>query len=53
MDKPRKRESAGAEGRIVCGGMLTIKSIVRNLEVEDRDWKAGLLAGYFCRSMAP
>jgi hypothetical protein len=32
---------------------LTIKSIVRDLEVEDRDWKADLLADYFCRSMAP
>ena len=32
---------------------LTIKSIVRDLELEERDWNADLLAGYFCRSMAP
>ena len=29
---------------------LTIKSIVRDLELEERDWNADLLAGYFCRS---
>ena len=32
---------------------LTIKSIVRDLELEERDWAADLLAGYFCQSLAP
>jgi hypothetical protein len=32
---------------------FTIKSIVGDLELEERDWAADLLAGYFCRSMAP
>jgi S-adenosylmethionine synthetase len=32
---------------------LTIQSIVRDLELEERDWAADLLAGYFCRSTAP
>jgi len=33
--------------------LTTIRSIVRDLELEERDWAADLLAGYFCRSMAP
>jgi hypothetical protein len=32
---------------------LTIKSIVRDLELAERDWNADLLAGYFCQSEAP
>ena len=32
---------------------FTIKSIVRDLELEERDWAADLLAGYFCQSLAP
>jgi S-adenosylmethionine synthetase len=32
---------------------FTIQSIVRDLELEGRDWNADLLAGYFCRSIAP
>jgi S-adenosylmethionine synthetase len=32
---------------------LTIKSIVRDLELIERDWAADLLAGYFCQSLAP
>ena len=31
----------------------TIKSIVRDLELEERDWAADLLAGYFCQPLAP
>jgi S-adenosylmethionine synthetase len=32
---------------------FTIQSIVRDLELEERDWAADLLAGYFCQSLAP
>ena len=32
---------------------LTIQSIVRDLELAERDCAADLLAGYFCRSHAP
>src|SRR5271166_2273069 len=32
---------------------LTIKSIIRDLELEERDWTAHLLAGYLCQSLAP
>jgi S-adenosylmethionine synthetase len=32
---------------------FTINSIVRDLELEERDWAADLLAGYFCQSLAP
>jgi S-adenosylmethionine synthetase len=32
---------------------LTIKSIIRDLKLEERDWAADLLAGYFCQSLAP
>jgi S-adenosylmethionine synthetase len=32
---------------------FTIQSIVRDLELEERDWAANLLAGYFCQSLAP
>jgi hypothetical protein len=32
---------------------FTIQSIVRDLEIEERDWAADLLAGYFCQSLAP
>ena len=31
---------------------LTIKSIVRDLELEERDWAADLLAGYLCQALA-
>ena len=32
---------------------FTIKSIVRDLELHERDWAADLLAGYFCQASAP
>jgi S-adenosylmethionine synthetase len=32
---------------------FTIKSIVRDLELQERDWAADLLAGYFCQASAP
>ena len=32
---------------------FTIKSIVRDLELNERDWAADLLAGYFCQASAP
>ena len=32
---------------------FTIKSIVRHLELHERDWTADLLAGYFCQASAP
>ena len=32
---------------------FTIKSIVRDLELHERDWAADLLAGYFCQPGAP
>jgi hypothetical protein len=31
----------------------TIKSIVRDLELEERDWAVDLLAGYLCQSLVP
>ncbi len=32
---------------------LTIESIVRDLELQQRDWAADMLAGYFCQPSAP
>ena len=32
---------------------FTVKSIVRDLELQERDWVVDLLAGYFCQSLAP
>jgi hypothetical protein len=32
---------------------FTIRSIVRDLELCERDWAVDLLAGYFCQSLAP
>jgi hypothetical protein len=32
---------------------FTIKAIVRDLELTDRDWAADLQAGYFCQPSAP
>jgi hypothetical protein len=32
---------------------FTINAIVRDLELEERDWAADLLAGYFCQAFAP
>jgi hypothetical protein len=32
---------------------FTINSIVRDLELIERDWAADLLAGYFCQPVAP
>ena len=32
---------------------FTIKSVVRDLELQERDWAADLLAGYFCQPPAP
>jgi hypothetical protein len=32
---------------------FTVKSIVRDLELQKRDWVVDLLAGYFCQSLAP
>ena len=32
---------------------LTIKAIVRDLELQERDWAADLQAGYFCHPLAP
>jgi hypothetical protein len=31
---------------------FTIESIVRDLELQERDWAADLLAGYFCQASA-
>ncbi|HET9605968.1 MAG TPA: methionine adenosyltransferase domain-containing protein [Nitrospira sp.] len=35
------------------GEWFTIKSIVRDLELQQRDWAADMLAGYFCQASAP
>ena len=32
---------------------FSIKTIVRYLELQERDWAADLLAGYFCQAFAP
>jgi hypothetical protein len=32
---------------------FTIKAIVRDLELQERDWASDLLAGYFCHPLAP
>ena len=32
---------------------FSIKTIVRDLELTERDWAADLLAGYFCQASAP
>ena len=32
---------------------FTINSIVRDLELRERDWAADLLAGFFCQDSAP
>ena len=32
---------------------FSIKAIVGDLELTERDWAADLLAGYFCRASAP
>ena len=32
---------------------FSIKTIVRDLELIERDWAADLLAGYFCQPVAP
>ena len=32
---------------------FTIKSIVRDLELQERDWASDLQAGYFCQPSAP
>ena len=32
---------------------FSIKAIVRDLELYERDWAADLLAGYFCQASAP
>jgi len=32
---------------------FTITSIVRDLELQRRDWAADMLAGYFCQAPAP
>jgi hypothetical protein len=32
---------------------FSIRAIVRDLELTERDWAADLLAGYFCRASAP
>jgi S-adenosylmethionine synthetase len=32
---------------------FTIKSIVRDLELHERDWMGDLLGGYFCQASAP
>ena len=32
---------------------FTIKSIVRDLELQERDWAADLRGGYFCQASAP
>ena len=32
---------------------FSIKAIVRDLELTERDWAADLLAGYFCQASAP
>jgi S-adenosylmethionine synthetase len=32
---------------------FNIKAIVRDLELQERDWAADLLAGYFCQPVAP
>jgi hypothetical protein len=42
VGESRRRESAGAHGRIAREEWLTIKSIVRDLELKERDWAADL-----------
>ena len=32
---------------------FAIKSIVRDLELQERDWAADLQVGYFCHPLAP
>jgi hypothetical protein len=32
---------------------FTVKAIVGDLELDERDWAADLLAGYFCQALAP
>ena len=34
-------------------GWFSIRAIVRDLELHERDWTADLLAGYFCQASAP
>ncbi len=36
-----------------AGDWFTIQSIVSDLELQERDWVADLLAGYFCQSLVP
>ena len=40
-------------GELLPEDWFTIKSIVRDLELHERDWTADLLAGYFCQASAP
>jgi hypothetical protein len=42
-----------AKDELPADEWLTIQSIVRDLQLEERDWAADLLSGYFCRSIAP
>jgi hypothetical protein len=37
-------------GELLPEDWFTIKSIVRDLELHERDWTADLLAGYFCQA---
>jgi hypothetical protein len=53
---PRGLNLQVPRGRLPAEEWLTIQSIVRDLELEEleeRDWNADLLAGYFCQSLAP
>ena len=42
-----------ARGELPPEEWFTIKSIIRDLELQERDWAADLLAGYFCQPGAP
>ena len=34
-------------------GWFSIRAIVRDLELQEREWPADMLAGYFCQASAP
>jgi hypothetical protein len=53
VDEPGRREFAVPRDELPAEEWLTIKSIVRELKLAERDWAADLMAGYFCQSEAP
>jgi S-adenosylmethionine synthetase, C-terminal domain len=55
-DAPFLIEASTCQGGLnmrVPDKWFSIKSIVRDLELHERDWVANLLAGYFCQASAP